>query len=152
MIFERQSYSFIFQDAVYSMAVGFITGFINQLLAVFLYKGKIKVFIRDIAVSFIFAILLYSYSVSFANYKVLRWYNVVFALAGHIFFAPCFDSTVRMVLKLAAVSIRRAAIVPVRKIGIKLLNKIKKFTEKRQKFTQKNDENVLKQTDIVLYN
>lgn len=90
MIFEVQNYKFIFWDIVYSIPVGFVLGFINRLLSVFLYKGKIRLFIKDILNGINFAVLLFSYSVSFANYGVLRWYNLAGAILGFWLFGKGF--------------------------------------------------------------
>ena len=99
MIFEAQRYDLVFWDAVYSMGVGFVVGFIYQLLSAFFYKGKIAVFIKDIAISCIFAIVIFSFVVSFANYKVLRWYNVTFALLGRVMFTPNFGNIVHKIFQ-----------------------------------------------------
>ena len=91
MIFEPQKYLFIWHDALYSLGVGFLCGFFNRLLSSFLYRGKVCVFIRDVLSCLFFALMLFSYTVSFANYRVLRWYNVAFAFAGAVMFMPAFD-------------------------------------------------------------
>ena len=45
MIFEAQNYFLVFQDAVFSMAVGFVAGAFYQLIGIFLYKGRAGLFI-----------------------------------------------------------------------------------------------------------
>ncbi len=151
MIFDAQSYSLIFQDRIYSLAIGFVTGFVNQLLAVFLYKGKIKVFIRDILISFFFTVAIFSYSVSFANYNILRWYNVAFALLGAVLFTPCFSTTVNMIFRLAGVTagygIKRAA-----RYTAAAVNKARSKKEKKQKFTPENNPELLQRDEVLLYN
>ena len=81
-MFEPQRYLLVFWDGVYSMAVGLVVGFFYQLVSLFLYKGKVAVFIKDVAVSAVFALIMFSYVVSFANYSLLRWYNIAFGLVG----------------------------------------------------------------------
>lgn len=152
MIFEAQRYSFIFQDAAYSMAVGFLTGFINRVLSSFLFKGKRRIFIKDIAVSFVFALLLYSYSVSFANYSVLRWYNVAAALAGLVLFSPCFDKAVQVIFQLAGAAAKHFLKGTAKKISEKIKKENRKSAKKRKKIPQNNDEEVLKVPDKLLYN
>lgn len=152
MIFEVQSYSFIFQDRIYSLAIGFVTGFVNQLLAVFLYKGKVKIFIRDILVSLFFTVLIFSYSVSFANYKILRWYNVAFALAGAVLFTPCFSTAGNLLLSLAGVTVRHGAKKTAAAAGEKIQIFRQKKIVKNQKITQKNSPEVLKRDEVLLYN
>lgn len=152
MIFEVQRYSFIFQDRIYSLAIGFVTGFFNQMLACFLYKGRVKVFVRDIIVSLFFTVSLFSYTISFANYKILRWYNVLFALIGAVLFSPCFSATANTVVKLIGIT----ALFELKKSARRtasFINKSKqKKAEKRQKITQKNSPEVLKREDVLLYN
>ncbi len=152
MIFERQKYIFIFQDAVYSMAVGFITGFFGRTITPFLYKGKVKLFIKDMAVCTLFSVLLYSYVISFANYKVLRWYNVLFAVIGHICFTPLFEYGLGYIggkLGKARKKTMFAAGKACRKLYVGLHSKIK---EKYQKNTIKNNPEPLKEQGNVLYN
>ncbi len=152
MIFEVQSYWLIFQDMVYSLGVGFIAGFINQLLAVFLYKNKKAVFVRDIIMSIVFAVLVFSYTVSFANYKVLRWYNVLFALIGLVLFTPCFSKGGHLMVLLVASS----AVFMVRTAKHNIVKMFSRCREKRRKnLKQTNCEksnDVLKNEDILLYN
>lgn len=152
MIFEPQKYSFIMQDAVYSLAVGFLCGFINRLLSCFLYKGRIKLFIKDVVMTVIFATLLFSYTVSFANYKVLRWYNVLFAIVGEIAFRPAFDRVVHLFSGLLSVTLKhifnmlKAAVAEYRK------EYRQKKTVKHQKNTQNSPSEPLQDNDKVLYN
>lgn len=152
MIFEAQSYRLIFHDAVFSMGVGFITGFIYQLLGVFFYKGKIKQFIRDIITGMVFTVLIFSYSVSFANYPVLRWYMVLFAVIGAVLFVPRFSHTGNLLLKLTVATTAFATFGLWKKLRGKLLDKMQKNRQKKQKITQKNQSEVLKTNDIMLYN
>ncbi len=152
MIFEPQSYSLIFQDAVYSMAVGFVTGFVYQLLGVFLYKGRAKQFVRDIIAGLVFTVLIFSYSISFANYPILRWYMVFFALLGAGLFTPRFARMGNMLLSLVAATLRFFIAGAFKKVCGKLLDISEKNKQKKQKFPQKNRPEVLKTNDIMLYN
>ena len=152
MIFSPQSYILIFQDAVFSIGVGFIAGFVYQLLGVFLYKGRRKLFIRDVVTGVVFAVLVFSYSVSFANYPILRWYMVLFAAVGMGLFTPCFSHGGNLLLKLAAATTAFLATGRRKKIRGKLLYVIEKNKEKRQKIPPKNQPEVLKTNDVMLYN
>ena len=152
MIFEPQKYYFIFQDAVHSLGVGFLTGFLNRLISPLTGKNKRLIFIKDLLISIFFAVMIYSYSISFTNYNVMRWYNVVVALAGMVLFTPCVYSAVSVrtgVVKITAVYMCRAAAGCIRNYAEKAKQK---RAEKRQKFTQKNKEELLKEEDILLYN
>ena len=152
MIFGVQSYLLIFQDAVYSLGVGFATGVFYQLISVFLYKGKIAVFIRDVVAAVFFTVAVFSYSISFANYRILRWYNVFFALIGRIMFTPAFSNCMHrytdIIILTAKDCIKRLAV----SVSGKLSVKIEKIKGKNQKNTQKNSDEVLKEREVLLYN
>jgi len=152
MNFDPIHYNLLLQDAVYAMAVGFITGFFYHLMSVFLYRGKVRIFIRDFISCIVFAVLLFSYCVSFANYPVLRWFHVIPAAAGRVLFSPCFDIALRTVLQLAAASAGYFFENTKKKTKKHIRENIRKIAEKRQKFPQKNPEELLKQDDILLYN
>ena len=152
MIFEPQKYSFLFQDAVYSLAVGFMAAVINRRLSLFLYRGRVKLFIKDVLMSVVFAVLIFSYCVSFANYNVLRWYNVMVAVVGFIALGPGTDGSCPLFVQLLSVTVKhlqkkaRSRVIAVRQ-------KIKeKNIEKQQKFTQKTEHDTLKEQDVMLYN
>ncbi len=152
MIFRRQKGWFIFQDAVYSIARGLVTGIFNRFLSLFLYKGKSKIFIKDITVSLVFALVLYSYIISFTNYKVLRWYNVLFALIGLNAFNPIFDNMVRIIIKIATVTAKYGLSKVICKLKAKTKYMLQKNKKKSQKIPQKNSPELLKEQADILYN
>ena len=152
MIFESQSYYLIFQDAVHSLGIGFITGFVYQLLGIFLYKGRKKLFVRDVATGLFFTVAMFSYSVSFANYPVMRWYMVVFAVIGMVMFTPAFSHRAHRILVTVCSFIYSCVNRRSNKICVRLLENIKKKQLKKQKNTQKNASEVLKENNIMLYN
>ena len=86
MNFDSVNYSFLLQDFVFAMAAGFAVGGANLFLSLFLYKNKISLWIRDMLTAFIFAIAVFSYVVSFANYPDVRIYHLVGALFGFLSF------------------------------------------------------------------
>ena len=148
MIFDAQSYRLIWADAVHSMGVGFMVGFVYQLLSVFLYKNKVAVFIKDVVISVFFTTALFSYCVSFANYKILRWYNVAFALAGRIWFTPAFSHTGHKLLCFLSMTVKKWFL----RLCGKFLAITEKNKEKKLKNTQKNKSEVLKTEEVLLYN
>ena len=152
MIFASQSYSLIFQDAVFSLAIGFVAGFVHQLLGIFLYRGQIKLFIRDVVTGLVFTVLIFSYSVSFANYPILRWYMVLFAVIGLVLFMPRFAGWGNLLVKLQAATAGFFIARRFENLKVKCADIIEKNKEKKQKFTQKNQSEVLKTSDIMLYN
>lgn len=152
MIFEPQSYYLIFQDAVHSLGIGFITGVVYQLLGIFLYKGRMKLFVRDVITGLFFTAAMFSYSVSFANYPVMRWYMVVFAVFGMVMFTPAFSHRAHRILVMICSFLHLCANRRSSKICVKFLENIKKKQLKKQKITQKNASEVLKESSIILYN
>ena len=152
MMYEVQSYALIFQDMLYSLAVGFLAGFINQVLAVFLFKNKKAVFIRDIIMSVIFTVLVFSFSVSFANYKMLRWHNVLMSLIGLIRYHPCFSEGGHIAVLLFS-SVVVFVIRIIKTVAYNFLNKQKlKIIEKRKKSECEKTAENLKTDDKMLYN
>ncbi|MBR5305666.1 MAG: spore cortex biosynthesis protein YabQ [Oscillospiraceae bacterium] len=152
MMFEPQSYTLVMWDAVYSMAAGFVVGFVYQLLGVFLYRGKLAAFIRDVVSWAVFAVVIFSFVISFANYKVLRWYNIAFGLVGWRCFPFAFSRACNKWS--TAVTDKTGCVI---KYCIKSIHgKISAFSEKKRikkkKITQKNKEELLKETEVLLYN
>ena len=152
MMLEAQRYSLVLWDALYSMGTGFVVGFVYQLLSVFLYKGKIAVFIKDIAISVVFAVVVFSFSVSFANYKLVRWYNIVFALLGRVMFTPGFSHCLHRVVTSLFTGVKNTTVKCTEGICGKLLNKTDKKAKKAEENTQKNPTDLLKDCEVVLYN
>ncbi|MBR5520581.1 MAG: spore cortex biosynthesis protein YabQ [Oscillospiraceae bacterium] len=132
--------------------MGFICGFINRFLSCFLFKNKWKVFIKDIIMGIVFSLAVYSYVISFANYKVLRWYNVMFAFIGMVLFTPCFDKAIQLCIRITGVTVeyflKKTAIFMTGLLG----EQKRKIVIKYQKNTQKNEPEYLHEEDIILYN
>ena len=152
MMFEAQRYSLVLWDALYSMGAGFVVGFVYQVLSVFLYKGKVAVFIKDIATSVFFAVVVFSFSVSFANYKLVRWYNIAFALLGWVMFTPGFSHCWHRVIISLFTGVKNTTVKCAKGICGKLLNKTEKKVKKADENTQKNQTDLLKDCEVVLYN
>ena len=57
MNFDVVNYSFLLQDFIFAMGAGFAVGGINRFLSLFLYKGKIRLWIKDMLVAFLFAVI-----------------------------------------------------------------------------------------------
>lgn len=155
MIFEVQNYKFIFWDIVYSIPVGFVLGFINRLLSVFLYRGKIRLFIKDVLNGINFAGLLFSYSVSFANYGVLRWYNLAGAILGFWLFGKGFTALCHTCAGLFGATLKFFTLDFLKRICGKIRKMRTKFFAKqknRRKTAQNNKNSHLPKEDKVLYN
>ena len=152
MNFSPENYSLVFQDAMYAMCVGFLTGFINQLLGIFLSKSRIRIFIKDLLSSLFFTLLLFSYVVSFANYPTLRWYHFIAALAGFACFAPCFDYIGQTVFSLIWATVKTVFSWGFFNTKAAVGNKISEKQLKAEKITQNNTDNSLQNSDIMLYN
>ena len=152
MMFEAQRYNLVLWDAIYSMGAGFVVGFVYQILSVFLYKGKVAVFIKDTVISIFFAVVVFSFSVSFANYKLLRWYNIAFALLGRVMFTPTFSNCLNKVVSALFSGVKNTTVKCTKGICGKLLNKTEKKVKKAEENTQKNQTDLLKDCEVVLYN
>ena len=152
MMLEAQRYSLVLWDALYSIGAGFVVGFVYQLLSVFLYRGKVAVFIKDIATSVFFAVVVFSFSVSFANYKLVRWYNVAFALLGRVMFTPAFSHCLHRTVTILFAGVKNTTVKCTEGICGKLLNKTDKKAKKAEENTQKNPTDLLKDCEVVLYN
>ena len=140
------------QDALYSMAVGFVCAFFAQILSVFLHGNRINVFIKDILVSRFLRTALFSYCVSFANYRLVRVYNVFFALVGLVCFSPVFARPLRKILSAALNAAARTAAAKAKKGGEYIRRSLQKQKVKNEEKRQENDKQLLKKPDIVLYN
>ena len=140
------------QDALYSMAVGFVCAFFAQILSVFLHGNRISVFIKDILVSRFLRTALFSYCVSFANYRLVRVYNVFFALIGLVCFSPVFARPLRKILVSAGNRAACAAVTQVKKSGRYIYRSVQKQKVKNEQKRRENDKELLKKPDIVLYN
>lgn len=140
------------QDALYSMAVGFVCAFFAQILSVFLHGNRISVFIKDILVSRFLRTALFSYCVSFANYRLVRVYNVFFALVGLVCFSPVFARPLRKILSAVLNAAARTAAAKAKKGGEYIRRSLQKQKVKNEEKRQENDKQLLKKPDIVLYN
>ena len=152
MIFEAQRYSLVMEDLIYSMGAGFMTGVVYQLLSLLFYKNKVAVFIKDVLISCFFATALFSFVVSFANYKVLRWYNIVMALLGWLTFTPSFSNGFHSAVGRLSKCVKSKLIKVYTVFHKKLLTKMQKKVERFHEKTQKNQTEVLKETKVILYN
>ncbi len=147
MIFDAIDYTLLFDDVLYSLAPGIIIGFINEVLASFFYKGKKAIFIKDVLMSIISSIIIFSFVISFANYRILRWYHFVSCFVGFYFFSFSFSHFIKTASAIFFVTIK----VINKNFRIKMKKKAKKQS-KKHKLSQKNNENTLKKDDKVLYN
>jgi len=151
-MFESVNYSFLLQDFLFTLAVGFAVGFINQLVSVFIYKGKIRLFIKDIFICTLFAVVLFSYVVSFANYPVVRFYHIIGAFTGFLSFNIRFSIFFQKISEKIFSFIKRKILCSFEKIKSVFCDLCRK---KRQKWdeTPKTEEKAdLKTEDILVYN
>lgn len=152
MIFESINYAFLLQDFVFAMAAGFVVGFLNQIVSIFICKGRICLFIKDIFICTVFAVTLFSYVVSFANYPVVRFYHIICAFAGFLSFNIRFSTIFHKIFeKIYKIFLRKI---------LWLWNKIKtafcvrrhKMAEKRQKTEDLPKNADLKTREVLIYN
>lgn len=139
MNFEVINYMFLLEDFVYCLAVGGITAFFNQVLCVFISKNKILVFLKDFTLCCIFSVLMFSFIISFANYKTVRIYHIFFGITGFLMFNLNFSNFFQKIFynifqwlkyHILCCKVKILAIIMERK------QKMLKKAEKQEKITQ----------------
>ena len=152
MNFDVVNYSFLLQDFIFAMGAGFAVGGINRFLSLFLYKGKIRLWIKDILVAFLFAVAVFSYVVSFANYPDVRIYHLLGALFGFLSFNFNFSTIFHKFFEKFSKKTKNKMLCCGKKVyGIICAQKQKVL--KKQKKQQPSPENTdLKNNDNWVYN
>ena len=152
MNFDVVNYSFLLQDFVFAMGAGFAVGGINRFLSLFLYKSKIRLWIKDMLVAFLFAVAVFSYVVSFANYPDVRIYHLLGALFGFLSFNFNFSTIFHKFFENFSKNTKNKMLCYGKKVyGIICVKKQK--TSKKQKKQQSLPENTdLKNNDNWVYN
>lgn len=152
MIFESIDYSFALQDFLFSIGAGFAVGFVSQLLSVFLYKNRVLVFIRDILVSFVFAVVIFSYVVSFTNYPIIRIYHIFGGLLGIFCFSVQFSTFFHKIFTKIFLTIKNKILC----YGKKVYSIICDFKAKKQKKekppAEEGENEPLKTREVLVYN
>lgn len=152
MIFESINYSFALQDFIFSTAAGFAVGFINQVLSAFLGRGKTAVFFKDIIVSFIFAVTVFSYVISFTNYPIIRIYHILGGLLGFWCFSYRFSIFLQKSFEKILKYLKNKMLCYGKKLSTIICvfaeNKVKK-RDKSQKITE---ETHLQIEEVMVYN
>lgn len=152
MIFESINYAFLLQDFAFAMAAGFVAGIINQIVSIFICKGRICLFIKDIFISTVFAVVLFSYVVSFANYPVVRFYHIVCAFAGFLSFNIRFSIIFHKIFKIFYKIFLRKILWLCNKIKTAFCAQRHKRAEKRQKAQDLPENADLKTKEVLIYN
>ncbi len=152
MIFESVNYSFLLQDFLFTLAVGLAVGFINQLVSVFIYKGKVRLFIKDIFICTLFAVALFSYVISFANYPVVRFYHIIGAFIGFWSFNIRFSIFFQKISEKFFGFLKRKMLCRFGKIKSVFCDLHRKRQEKRRKTKKEETKADLKTEDILVYN
>ena len=152
MIFEGVNYSFLLQDFLFSIGAGFVVGGLNQLLSVFMYKGRIRLFIKDILVCFLFAVVVFSYVVSFANYQVVRIYHILGALLGFLSFNIRFAHIFHKFFEKFFLFIKNKMLCYGKKVFTTICVFCKKRTKRRHTDKETAQPNHLKNKEVIVYN
>lgn len=152
MMFESVNYTFLLQDFAFAAAVGFAVAVTDQIVSLFIYRGRISVFFKDTAVCILFAVAVFSYVVSFANYPVVRIYHIMAAALGFVSFqlpfSGCFHKIYEKFLKKIKHYIS-CLLMSFRTILCGFAEKHRAKKIKKENFHKKTD---LKKQDIVVYN
>ena len=152
MIFESVNYSFLLQDFLFSMGVGLVVGVVNQLLSVFLYKGRTRLFIRDMLLCFVFAVLVFSYVVSFANYHIVRIYHILGALLGFWAYNINFSVIFQKFFEKIFLFVKNKMLCYGKKLLTTVCDLRTKSTIKRKKDQNVAEEVLLKSEEVIVYN
>ena len=134
------------------MAAGFAVGGANQFLAIFLPKGKVCLFVRDMLVAFLFAAAVFSFAVSFANYTDVRIYHLLGAIFGFLSFDFNFSTIFHKIFKKFFKKSKNNILCYGKKVhGIicALKRKVNQKPKKLQQVAQNED---LKSENIWVYN
>ena len=152
MNFDVVNYSFLLQDFVYAMAAGFSARLFNAVLSLFLYGGRLQLWIRDMLVAFVFSVLVFSYVVSFANYPDIRIYHILGALLGFLSFDFKFSTFFCKILEKFTNKIKHHILCCGKKLystGCVMKQKLKQNTKKEQPLPKNTD---LKNNNNWVYN
>ena len=152
MIFESVNYSFLLQDFLFSMGAGFVVGVINQLLSVVLYRGKVRLFIKDMLVCFVFAVVVFSYVVSFANYQIVRIYHILGAFVGFLAFNINFSAIFHKFFEKIFLFLKNKILCHGKKVFTTVCDLRAKCTIKRQKEQNVTEAAPLKSEEVIVYN
>ena len=152
MIFESINYWFAVQDFVFSLGAGFAVGFVNQLLSVFFYKGKIPVLIKDMLVSFIFAVTVFSYVISFTNYPVIRIYHVAGCLLGFFCFPFKFSTFFHKISEKILKFLKNKMLCCFKKISTIICGCVEKRQRKNKSGQSEPKNDLLQREEELLYN
>lgn len=152
MIFESINYWFALQDFVFSLGAGFAVGFIDQLLSVFLYKGKIRLFIKDTVICFVFALTIFSYVVSFTNYPIIRIYHLIGGLLGFFCFSFRFSTFFHKYSEKFLKSLKIKMLCLCKKVSTTICDFVEKTAKKHKAEQDESKNDHLKSSEDLLYN
>lgn len=152
MIFESINYWFALQDFVFSIGAGFAVGFVNQLLSVFFYRHKVLVFAKDMFVSFIFAVTVFSYVISFTNYPVIRIYHIFGGLVGFLCFPLKFSTFFHKIFEKIFRTFKNKMLCFFKKISTIICVRVEKKRGKAKSRHSESKTDHLQREEDLLYN
>lgn len=152
MIFESVNYSFLLQDFLFAAGAGFAVAMVNMVLTVITPRTKPCVFAKDILVSFVFAVAVFSFVVSFANYPVVRFYHLFAALLGFLAFDGAFSTNLHNFLYKFLNSVKNKILCMVKKCITTVCVLVPRPRPKPQPPTDCGKTDPLKREEVLLYN
>ena len=152
MIFESIDYFFAIQDVLFSLGAGYAVGFFAQILSVFLYKGRIRMFIKDILVSFVFAVVMFSYVISFTNYPVIRIYHILGGIMGYFCFSLQFSVFFQKISEKIFLFLKNKMLCYGKKVSSTICGLKQKMQKKSKSAKQQEENGPLKKEAELLYN
>lgn len=152
MTFVAINYQLLLEDFIYSIAAGFFAGFLNQVLGIFLYRGRVRLFIKDMVMFFIFSIVIFSFVISFANYPILRYYHILGGGIGFLIFLPKFSRPFNFISKRVLIFAKKQTKGRLKQINNTYCNIKKKYNTKKDVKIKNPEQNLLQMEDIMVYN
>ena len=152
MIFESINYSFALQDFAFSLGAGFAVGFFHQLLSLVLYKGRVAPFAKDIITSFVFAVTMFSYVVSFTNYPIIRIYHLIGGLAGFLCFPLRFSTIFHKFSEKIFKFFKNKILCFGKKLSTTICGFVEKIPQKDKKQSDEAKTDHLQSKEDLLYN
>ncbi|MBQ6929512.1 MAG: hypothetical protein IJN27_04335 [Oscillospiraceae bacterium] len=152
MNFDSVNYCFLLQDFVFAMAAGFAAKGISCVLSVFLHRGRAALWIRDMLTAFIFAAVVFSYVISFANYPDVRIYHLLGAAVGFAGFDFKFSTIFHKISEKILKIIKNKMLCLIKKARSIICGfgvKIRRTNKKEQKVAENTD---LKNNNNWVYN
>ncbi len=152
MNFDIVNYSFILQDFAFAMGAGFAVGILDKFIKIFLSDNKILNSVRYMITAFLFAVIVFSYIISFSNYPDVRIYHLIGASLGFVTVDFGFSNIFRKIFILFFVKIKNYILYLIKKINGTICGLVQDINKNDKKQQEKPKDELLKKQDSWVYN